>query len=140
MEGPLLPSTKGCLPSWQEKKAESSGGAFQRVLHQGWLQRAAGAGRGQGARPDPTAPPCTPRLPWAGLQAVPAPPSQRISVLPSAGWGAVQNRQRAQLDITLLNTKGINNPVGEMRELFLAQNAKSTNCLLVRERFNFHRT
>lgn len=43
---------------------------------------------------------------------LPLPPFPKVSVLLSTVWGVVQNRQRAQLDTALLNTKGINNPAG----------------------------
>lgn len=118
----LLPSTKGCFPSWQERKVESSGGAFQRVLHQGWSQprcwsrKRAGSMSGQtpqllSAHPIPAGS----SKPWAQALEAPAllPPFQKVSVLLSTVWGAVQNRQRAQLDTALLNTKGINNPAGD---------------------------
>lgn len=97
-------------------------------------------------RPDPAAPLCPPH-PCRQQQSLGTgvgssrccPPFQKVSVLSSAVWGVVQNRQRAQLDTALLHTKGINNPAGD-ESSFSAQDAKSTNCLLVRERLNFHRT
>lgn len=84
------------------------------------LSTTAGAGRRQGACP---ARPRSSSLPTPSLQAaaspghrrwkLPLPPFQEVSVLLSAVWGLVQNRQRAQLDTALLNTKGINNPAGD---------------------------
>lgn len=78
--------------------------------------RAAGAGVGQG--PDPTAAPCPPSLQAAASPGhrrwkLLPPPFPKVSVLLSTVWGVAQNRQRAQLDAALLNTKGINNPAGD---------------------------
>lgn len=53
---------KGCFPSWRETKAESSGGAFQRVLHQGcpkprcWSRKRAGSVSGRAPQLPPARP------------------------------------------------------------------------------------
>lgn len=93
----------------------SSGGAFQRVLHEGrpqpsrWSRKRAGSTAGQtpGARgsPLPTPSPQAAASPGHGCWQHPLPPSQKVSVLSRAGWGAVQNRERAQSDLHYLIQK-----------------------------------
>ena len=79
--GCCSPSTKGCFPSWQNRKVEHSGRVFQRSLDQGWPQRSRWswkrAGSVAGQTPGACRSPCPRRLcrhsePWALAAHTPA--------------------------------------------------------------------
>lgn len=93
--GCFSPSTKGCFPSWQKRKAESSGGAFQRVLHQGWPQpsrwskKRAGSVAGQNVQLSLAHPVSAGSgEPWAWVLAAPTPAVSKGLCSVERWWGS----------------------------------------------------
>lgn len=134
--GCLSPNTKGCLPSWQKRRAESWGGAVQRVCIKAGHNQTAGAGRGQGAWPGrPWSPAAHPAHPTAspGHRCWQPPPLPAKGLCSVKRWMGHGSEEAKSPKIALIQKVSIIQR--ERGELLLTEDAKSTNCLLVKKGF-----